>query len=63
MFACHRAIRNVRGRSETQGDFDPTTSPENSGKTRLNHADPDLSERSDPCFDMAADWLFHNHPV
>jgi hypothetical protein len=46
-----------------EDDFDPTTSPEKSGKTRLNHADPDLSGCSGPGFDMAADRLFHSHPV
>jgi hypothetical protein len=53
---CSRPERN-------EGDFDPTTSPKKSGKTRLNHADPELSGRSDPGFDMAADRLFHSHPV
>jgi hypothetical protein len=33
MFACHRAVRNVRGWEGTEDDFDPTTSPKKSGKT------------------------------
>jgi hypothetical protein len=32
-------------------------------RRRPNHADPGLSVHSDRCFDMAADWLFHNQPV
>jgi len=43
-------------------DFDPTTSPENSGKTRLKSR-RSWPDRCDPGFDMAAGWLFHGHPV
>jgi hypothetical protein len=61
---CMSPRGSQRSRSEgNEDDFDPTTPPKKSGKNRLNHADPDLSGPFDPGFDMAADRLFHSHPV
>jgi hypothetical protein len=63
MFACHRAIRNVGGRSETQCDCDPATLPERSDKTPAKSCRSKIFDYSDRAFDMAADRLFHSHPV
>jgi hypothetical protein len=61
---CTSPRGSQRSRPEgNEPDFDSATSPKKSGKTRPNQADPDPSGRSDPGFDMAADRLFHSHPV
>jgi hypothetical protein len=63
MFACHRAVRNVRGGKELKMILIQRHRRKSLVRPRLNHADPDPFGRFDPGFDMAADRLFHSHPV
>jgi hypothetical protein len=61
---CTSPRGSQRSRPEgNEDDFDPATSLKKSGKTPAKSHRSGLSGHSDPGFDMAADRLFHSHPV